>query len=279
MKAKGRGGAMIAGLGIFVVIIIIVAVMMFRKSPAPKEKKSKPKSEVAKDLKDIKSRIKNIEEYRMREYYRSDSNNGLTIAGTILEQMIDVAVAVLEQPLVSELTGKILKNKEDANVLAEYIEMFGAEVVTSIKKEPLLSCKQPMKKVCEGDGNIKTCRLVPDEDAEKKTSNCDAYAPNKKNIRNIARGVSEFIKGTLSEQTHQDKLYGPVKNVIVDNWQMYAAQADFNNEDQLTKLNERINKFPDKETFWAVTLGKGKITELDTKKSLTKISSGITQIT
>jgi hypothetical protein len=142
---------MYAVIGIFVVIIcLIVAVAAFGKSPGEvqQEQKSEPKSEVAQDLRDIKSRIKNIEKYRMREYYRAKSNNGLTIAGTMLEQMIDVAVAVLEQPLVNELTGKLMRNKKDADTFAEYIEMFGAEMVKNIKKEPLLSCKRPMKEKC-----------------------------------------------------------------------------------------------------------------------------------
>jgi hypothetical protein len=248
---KGKGGAMVAGVGIFVVIIIVIAVMMFGKSKSsePKEKKAKPKTKVAKDLQDIKSRIKEIEKYRMREYYRSESNNGLTIAGTILEQMIDVAVAVLEQPLVNELTSKLLRNKEDANIFADYIEMFGGEVVKNIKQVPILSCKQPLKEVCKQEGNFKACRLVFDEGAEKKTSNCDAYRPETKNIEKIANGLAKFIRDTLSKETHQDKLYGPVKNVIVDNWKMYAADANFN-EEQLAQLNKSINEYPDKETFW-----------------------------
>jgi hypothetical protein len=239
---------MIAVISVFVVIIcIIVALATFGKSPgAVEEKKSKPKSEVVQDLQGIKSRIQNIEKYRTREYYRSQSNNGLTIAGTILEQMIDVAVAVLEQPLVNELTSKLLKNKGDADIFAEYIEMFGAEMVKNIKKEPLLSCKQPMKEVCEG----RTCRLVVDESVKVKTSDCDAYQTNKQNIENVAKELAKFIKATLNGKTHQDKLYTPMKNVFVDNWKMYAAQSGYN-ERQLTSLNKRINEFPEKEEFWS----------------------------
>jgi hypothetical protein len=248
---------MYAVIGIFVVIIcLIVAVAAFGKSPGEvqQEQKSEPKSEVAQDLRDIKSRIKNIEKYRMREYYRAKSNNGLTIAGTMLEQMIDVAVAVLEQPLVNELTGKLLRNKKDADTFAEYIEMFGAEMVKNIKKEPLLSCKRPMKEKCTGEGERKVCQLVVDETVKVKTSNCDAYQPNKQNIENVTRGLAKFIKTTLLDSVHQDRLYEPIKNTIVDNWKMYASQSGYN-EHQLSKMNERINAFPEKEKFWSEITG------------------------
>ena len=40
-----------------------------------------------------------------------------------MEQMIDVMVAVLKQPLVAEAVSKRIVNKQDADEIAEYIEM------------------------------------------------------------------------------------------------------------------------------------------------------------
>ena len=83
------------------------------------------------DLETIKDRIKNVEE-GYRENYRSETNNGLTVVGTLMEQMIDVMVAVLKQPLVAEAVSKRIVNKQDADEIAEYIEMLGQEVVKEV---------------------------------------------------------------------------------------------------------------------------------------------------
>ena len=67
------------------------------------------------DLETIKDRLKNVEEYNHHENYRSETNNGLTVVGTLMEQMIDVMVAVLKQPLVAEAVSKRIVNKHDAD--------------------------------------------------------------------------------------------------------------------------------------------------------------------
>jgi hypothetical protein len=95
------------------------------------------------DLETIKDRIKNVEE-GYRENYRSETNNGLTVVGTLMEQMIDVMVAVLKQPLVAEAVSKRIVNKQDADEIAEYIEMLGQEVVKEVEQTRLLRCSRPM---------------------------------------------------------------------------------------------------------------------------------------
>ena len=103
------------------------------------------------DLETIKDRIKNVEEYDHREKYRSETNNGLTVVGTLMEQMIDVMVAVLKQPLVAEAVSKRIVNKQDADEIAEYIEMLGQEVVKEVEQTPLLKCRKARRFVpCTG---------------------------------------------------------------------------------------------------------------------------------
>ena len=140
---------------------IIVAVRSSSsQEPVPiKKQVTKPQDVAAKkelvkaveDLETIKDRIKNVEEYDHREKYRSETNNGLTVVGTLMEQMIDVMVAVLKQPLVAEAVSKRIVNKQDADEIAEYIEMLGQEVVKEVEQTQLLKCRKARRYVpCTG---------------------------------------------------------------------------------------------------------------------------------
>ena len=141
--------------------IITMTKMNESSTPTPKTKDASvtsqdvaAKKELVKaveDLETIKDRIKNVEEYDHREKYRSETNNGLTVVGTLMEQMIDVMVAVLKQPLVAEAVSKRIVNKQDADEIAEYIEMLGQEVVKEVEQTPLLKCRKARRYVpCTG---------------------------------------------------------------------------------------------------------------------------------
>jgi hypothetical protein len=68
--------------------------------------------------------------------YRSGDSTAHTIAGTILEQAIDVIVAVLEQPEVVRVGNSLIASKEDADNVATMIEEVGKDVAKSIKDTP-----------------------------------------------------------------------------------------------------------------------------------------------
>ena len=108
------------GLGISVLIAIIIAIIILTRKPSVPSGPSVPSvpsvDKAVNDLESIKDRIKKSETYR--EYYRSEKNNGLTVIGTLMEQMIDVMVAVLKQPLVAEAISKRIVNKQDADEIA-----------------------------------------------------------------------------------------------------------------------------------------------------------------
>jgi uncharacterized membrane-anchored protein YjiN (DUF445 family) len=242
--------AIIAGVVIVIVLVVIfMSTGSKQKQQHEKNSSEKNSTSVSKDLRSIKSRINSIEKYRMREYYRSETNNGLTIAGTILEQLIDVAAAVFEQPLVHELTQKLLNKKEDAAIFAEYIELFGAELAKKIKKYPLLKCRTPLIEECTGDGEYQMCTLKEDPNAENKTSDCKAYRPRKDSVEKIAVEMFEFYKKIVTDSAHQSKLYPPIKNVIIDNFKMYAAESDMTDE-EMNRMNQRISEFPEEKEFW-----------------------------
>ena len=70
---------------------ITTLIITNKSSDSPVKKKDEvPVKNAVEDLESIKDRIKQTEKYR--EYYRSETNNGITVVGTLMEQMIDVMI-------------------------------------------------------------------------------------------------------------------------------------------------------------------------------------------
>ena len=180
------------------------------------------------DLETIKDRIKNVEEYDHREKYRSETNNGLTVVGTLMEQMIDVMVAVLKQPLVSEAVSKRIVNKQDADEIAEYIEMLGQEVVKEVEQTQLLRCGKPTIQRCvEMDGLIKC--YTEEGEGDTPEDNCEVYKFNKDKVEEgRKRAIANLYNKVLSvvEKTEErDKMYRITKNVSIDNYKQYSLSV------------------------------------------------------
>ena len=121
-----------------IIIAIVVAIVGFilvnRFMRKPKKVETAPAAlVVAADLKDMKYQILNSPKTEM---YRSGDSTSHTIAGTILEQAIDVIVAVLEQPEVVKIGNSIIASKEDADNVATMIEEVGKDVASAVKDTP-----------------------------------------------------------------------------------------------------------------------------------------------
>jgi hypothetical protein len=121
-----------------VIIAVVVAIVGFllvnRFMQKPKAAPAAPAAlVVAAELKDMKYHILNSSKTEM---YRSGDSTAHTIAGTILEQAIDIIVAVLEQPQVVEVGNSIIASKEDADNVATMIEEVGKDVAKNIKDVP-----------------------------------------------------------------------------------------------------------------------------------------------
>jgi len=194
------------------------------------------------DLETIKDRIKNVEEYDHRENYRSETNNGLTVVGTLMEQMIDVMVAVLKQPLVAEAVSKRIVNKQDADEISEYIEMLGQEVVKEVEQTQLLRCGRPMvRKTKEENGGVSS--WMEEGEGDVPEYNCEVYKFNQDKVEEgRKRAMANLYNKVLSvvEKTEeQDKMYRIVKNVSIDNYKQ--LQLSYGRE-----INEaRIENFPE----------------------------------
>ena len=117
-----------------VIIAVVVAIVGFllvnRFMQKPKAIPATPAAlVVAADLKDMKYQILNSSKTEM---YRSGDSTSHTIAGTILEQAIDIIVAVLERPEVVKFGNTLIASKEDADNVATMIEEVGKDAVASI---------------------------------------------------------------------------------------------------------------------------------------------------
>lgn len=217
------------------------------------------------DLETIKDRIKNVEE-GYRENYRSETNNGLTVVGTLMEQMIDVMVAVLKQPLVAEAVSKRIVNKQDADEIAEYIEMLGQEVVKEVEQTPLLKCRKARRYVpCTG--GTESCGMIEAE-GDVPDSNCDAYEVNHMKIREGSRrAVANLYNKVLSvveKAEERDKIYRITKNVAIDNMTQYGISRSWSDED----IKKHADDFPEQDRLETIALAHYKYLGYDLKREL-----------
>jgi len=219
------------------------------------------------DLETIKDRIKNVEEYDHREKYRSETNNGLTVVGTLMEQMIDVMVAVLKQPLVAEAVSKRIVNKQDADEIAEYIEMLGQEVVKEVEQTQLLKCRKARTLECTGQGNSKVCGWKEAE-GDVPTSNCDAYEVNHMKIREGSRRAAanlyNKVLSVVEKAEERDKMYRILKNVSIDNMTQYGISRGMSDED----IKSRADNFPEQSELETIALAHYKYLGYDLKREL-----------
>jgi len=207
--------------------------------------------EAVKDLESIKDRLQNAENYR--EYYRSETNNGLTVIGTVMEQMIDVMVAVLKQPLVAEAVAKRIVNKQDADEMAEYIEILGQGIVKEVEETPILKCRKARTYVpCTG--GTESCGFKEAE-GEVPTENCAAYEVNhmaiREGSRNAAANLYNKVLDIVTKVEEQDKIYRITKNVALDNATQFAIANNWSDRD-IERMHEN---FPDQNKFTDAALG------------------------
>jgi hypothetical protein len=208
--------------------------------PKPPEPPKPPKSRILKiqnttekeikkaihELSVIKNRIKSMEGYR--EYYTSERNTGFTLIGTVMEQLIDITIAILKQPLVSEAVSKQVLNNEDAKDIARYIEMLGQEVVNEINKTPILFCGED----------------------RRKTKNCTQYRVNNLNpaLKKATATLYNKVLAVVEKAEEREKMYRITKNVSIDNYK-YKMLSNGRPIDQ-----KRIDSFPTKDKLEPIAM-------------------------
>jgi len=184
-----------------------------------------------------------------------------------MEQMIDVMVAVLKQPLVAEAVSKRIVNKQDADEIAEYIEMLGQEVVKEVEQIQLLKCRKARMLECTGQGNSKVCGWKEAE-GDVPTSNCDAYEVNHMKIREGSRRAAanlyNKVLSVVEKSEERDKMYRIVKNISIDNMTQYGISRGMSDED----IKSRADNFPEQDKLETIALAHYKYLGYDLKKEL-----------
>jgi len=148
------------GVIALVVVVCIVAFYFMSKSSTKNEKSASDTKKIIKgeqtpkeledELRDLKVRIGNAQEegYRMYEGYTAPGNPGLTVAGTIIECMLDVAVAILAQENSRKVAKSFIKDEKDAEVVATGMRRFADDAIALIEKTNFFSCSGPDEDPC-----------------------------------------------------------------------------------------------------------------------------------
>ena len=139
------------------------------------------------------------------EKYRSEGNNGLTIVGTVMEQVVDMMIAILKQGPTREMIDTIVKNPADATTIAEAIEAVGAQVVSEIGKNNVIEKKDVTTSGINKDGTVVS--------SETRT----IFRPNQQSMITIAeKGVRAGVLKVLEDTSKYDKYYEATKNILLD---------------------------------------------------------------
>ena len=139
------------------------------------------------------------------EQYRSSDNNGLTIVGTIMEQAVDIMIAILKQDTTKEMIESLVRNPADAITIAEAIETVGAQIVGEISKNKVLEKKDVTTTGINKDGTVVS--------SETRT----IFRPNQQSMMTIAeKGVRVGALKVLDDTSKYDKYYEATKNILLD---------------------------------------------------------------
>jgi hypothetical protein len=156
--------------GVVAFLVICLAAFFFLKSKkksSPMDTKRKLKGEqkpqeLEDELRDLRYRIGNAHEegYKMYEGYMAPGNPGLTVAGTIIECMLDVAIGILAQENSRKVAKGFIKDEKDAEVVATGIRAFTDDALRLIENTNFITCdgqgEDPCKKARVNPGAIES---------------------------------------------------------------------------------------------------------------------------
>ena len=132
----------------FALILVAIVYLIYRRTQTKPEKQS---DKMLRELYSIKDALI-PKEYI--EKYRSNGNNGLTIIGTAMEQMVDIMIAVLKQNTTKEMVDSFVREATDATTIAEAMEVVGKEIVNAISQNDILEKKEVTSKAISKNGEV-----------------------------------------------------------------------------------------------------------------------------
>lgn len=164
---KGVNGGVAVAVLLVVSLVVIFFIRKWKKKSSPMDTKRKIKGEqkpqeLEDELRDMRIRIGNAHEegYKMYEGYMAPGNPGLTVAGTIIECMLDVAIGILAQENSRKVAKGFIKDEKDAEVVATGIRAFTDDALHLIENTNFITCdgqgEDPCKKARVNPGAIES---------------------------------------------------------------------------------------------------------------------------
>jgi len=239
MVPQNGNGAVIAG--VLLIVIVAIGVYYFTR-PREQEisavetkkiiKGKQTPEQLEQELRDLKNRIGNAqsEEYRMYEGYVAPGNPGITVAGTIMEAMIDVAVAVLAQENTRKIAIGFIKDEKDAEVFAKAIRQFADDAIELIEKTNFFKCEGLEKDPC--------LRAQIDQDA------IDGV---------IKTLVSNSVENTLVTPDMMDAS----ANILIQQMQRVGRSEIPKKEEIISMYKQEWQRFSSRETGKEINEGEG----------------------
>lgn len=206
---------------VLVAILVAIVYLIYTKSRTPCGTQSEKMLKELYSIKDALIPKKYIEKYR------SNGNNGLTIIGTAMEQMVDIMIAILKQKPTQEIVDSFVRESVDATTIAEAIETVGKEIVKEISQNDVLETKEVI-----GEGEILNKQGEVIEERKRTI-----YRPKREAVQTIARNVGKNgVLKVLEDESKYDKYYDATKNIILD-------------IERKTNPDATDERFPTKEVF------------------------------
>ena len=204
---------------VLVAILVAIVYLIYTKNRTPGGTQSEKMLKELYSIKDALIPKKYIEKYR------SNGNNGLTIIGTAMEQMVDIMIAILKQKPTQEIVDSFVRESVDATTIAEAIETVGKEIVKEISQNDVLETKEVIGEVLNKQGEV--------IEERKRT----IYRPKREAVQTIARNVGKNgVLKVLEDESKYDKYYNATKNIVLD-------------IDRKTNPDATDERFPTKEVF------------------------------
>jgi hypothetical protein len=183
---------------VFALIIVAIVYLIYRRTQTKPEKQSDKMLRELYSIKDALIPKKYIEKYR------SDGNNGLTIIGTAMEQVVDIMIAVLKQNPTRELIDSFVREASDAATIAEALEVVGKEIVKGVSQNDILKTEEVTTKGIDKNGKV--------IEEQKRT----IYRPNQESKGPISQAIKTGIMKVLKDESKYDKYYQAASNIILD---------------------------------------------------------------
>ena len=204
---------------ILAVVLIAIVYLIYRRTRVSSETQSE---KMIRELYSIKDAL--IPK-RYIEKYRSEGNNGLTIVGTMMEQVVDIMITILKQGTAREMIDTIVRNPADAITIAEAIETVGAQIVSEINKNTVLRKETVNTSSIDENGN------------EVAGTSREVYIQDNNSITNInENGMRAGVLNVLGDTSKYDKYYEATKNILLD-------------VERKTNPDVTDERFPTKEVF------------------------------